>query len=108
MKVVFTFTREKEISSPSDHPRIIFRRGRFFSNFDGTQERTLSKYHIHSEDSYNPICRSSGFINGIVRRPDGKIERGRGIIQNLMEIEGIRQAKIDKEQFYLQSVGAHQ
>ena len=34
LKVVFTFTREKEISSPSDHPRIIFRRGRFFSNFD--------------------------------------------------------------------------
>lgn len=108
LKVVFTFTREKEISFASDHPRIIFRSGRFFSNFDGTQERTLSKYHMHSENSYNPICGSSGFINGIIRRPDGKIDRGRGIMQNLMEIEGITQAKIDKEQFYLQSVGAHQ
>ena len=45
LKVVFTFTREKELSFSSDHPRIIFRSGRFFSNFDGTQERSLSKYH---------------------------------------------------------------
>ena len=108
LKVVFTFTREKELALSSDHPRIIYRNERFFSNPDGSQERTLSKYHDNSEKSFNPICGSSGFINGIVRRPDGKVARGRGIMQNLMEIEGIRPAKIDKEQFYLQSVGAHQ
>ena len=50
------------------------------------------------------MCGCRGFINGIVKRPDGKVERSRGIMQNLMDIE----AKIDKEQFYLQLVGAHQ
>lgn len=108
LRVVFTFTREKELAFSSEHPRIIYRSGRFFSNSDGTQERTLSKYHIDSENSFNPICGSSGFINGIVKRPDGKVDRGRGIMQNLIDIEGIRPVKIDKEQFYLQSVGAHQ
>ncbi len=41
LKVVFTFTREKELEVFSDHPRIIFRSGRFFSNPDGREERTL-------------------------------------------------------------------
>ncbi len=54
------------------------------------------------------MCGCRGFINGIVKGPDGKVERSRGVMQNLMDIEGIRPAKIDKEQFYLQSVGAHQ
>jgi ferredoxin-NADP reductase len=108
LKIVFTFTREKELNVFSDHPRIVFRTGRLFSNSDGTKERTLSRYHRDSENSFNPICGSSGFINGIVRGPDGKVYRGRGVMQNLMDIEGIRPEKIDKEQFYLQSVGAHQ
>lgn len=103
LRVIFTFTREKEsrISSAiySDHPGIVYRTGRFFSNPDGTPERTLSKYHNgKAEKSFNPICGSSGFINGTIRLPDGKIKRGRGIMQNLQEIEGVRQEKIDKEQ----------
>lgn len=107
LRVIFTFTREKEsrISSSiySDHPGIVYRTGRFFLNPDGTSERTLSKYHNGKvEKSFNPICGSSGFINGTVRLPDGKIKRGRGIMQNLQEIEGVRQEKIDKEQYYLQ------
>ena len=109
LRVIFTFTREKEsrISSStsiySDHPGIVYRTGRFFSNPDGTSERTLSKYHNGKvEKSFNPICGSSGFINGTIRLPDGKIKRGRGIMQNLLEIEGIRQEKIDTEQYYLQ------
>jgi hypothetical protein len=42
------------------------------------------------------------FINGTLRLPDGKIKRGKGIMQNLLEIEGVRPEKIDKEQYYLQ------
>lgn len=100
LKVVFTFTRDKEIPT-SDHPRIVFRRGRFFVDPSGNQERTLSKYHENANNVFNPICGSSGFINGIVQLPDGKIERRKGIMQNLMEIEGVKTEKIDKEQFYL-------
>jgi hypothetical protein len=107
LKVIFTFTRENEprISSSiySDHPGIVYRTGRFFSNPDGTPERTLSKYHNGKvEKSFNPICGSSGFINGTIRLPDGKIKRGKGIMQNLQEIEDVRPEKIDKEQYYLQ------
>jgi ferredoxin-NADP reductase len=108
LRVIFTFTREKEprISSSSiysDHPSIVYRTGRFFSNPDGSSERTLLKYHIGNiEKSFNPICGSSGFINGTIRLPDGKIKRGKGIMQNLLEIEGVRPEKIDKEQYYLQ------
>ncbi len=104
LKVVFTFTRDKEIPS-SDHPRIIFRRGRFFVDLEGAQERTLSTYHGNSNTTFNPICGSSGFINGIVQLPDGKIERGKGTMQNLMEIEGVKPEKMDKEQFYLDVAG---
>ena len=45
LKVIFTFTREQEvpITSPQD-ARIIYRKGRFFLNPDGTPERTLLKY----------------------------------------------------------------
>jgi hypothetical protein len=108
LRVIFTFTREKEprISSSSiysDYPSIVYRTGRFFSSPDGTSERTLSKHHNGKvEKSFNPICGSSGFINGTIRLPDGKIKRGRGIMQNLLEIEGVRPEKIDKEQYYLQ------
>ncbi|MFZ0897258.1 MAG: hypothetical protein WAZ77_22370 [Candidatus Nitrosopolaris sp.] len=105
-KVVFTFTREKESDFSSDDPRIIYRKGRFFFNPDGKQERTLSKYHGNIEASFNPICGSSGFINGIVKRADGRVERGRGIMQDLIDIEGVRPEHIDKEQFYLQIEGA--
>jgi hypothetical protein len=74
LKIVFTFTREKELlDDTSDHPRIVFRTGRFFSNSNGTEERTLSRYHRDGENSFNPIC-GSGFINGIVRQPDGKVD----------------------------------
>jgi hypothetical protein len=102
LKVVFTFTREKESDFSCDHPRIIYRKGRFFSNLEGKQERTLSKYHGSIKNSFNPICGSSGFINGIVKREDGRVERGRGIMQDLVDIEGVRLEQIDKEQFYFQ------
>jgi ferredoxin-NADP reductase len=109
LKVIFTFTREQEIptESPKD-TRIIYRKGRFFLNPDGSPERTLLKYGKKVETSFNPICGSSAFINGTVRLPNGKINRGKGILQNLLEIEGIRPEKTDKEQFYLQQVGANQ
>lgn len=106
LKVVFTFTKERDFDLlSSDHPRIIYRKGRFFRNPDGTYERTLSKYHGNSEITFNPICGSSGFINGVVKRSDGKIERGMGIMQSLIEIEGVKPMKIDTEQFYLQVEG---
>ncbi len=79
---------------------------RFFIDFNGAEERTLSKYHGNSDRSFNPICGSSGFINGIVKMPDGRIEKGKGIMQNLIDIEGIIPEKIDKEQYYLQLIGA--
>jgi ferredoxin-NADP reductase len=104
-KVVFTFTRDKEIDI-SGHERIIYRKGRFFVAPNGEEERTLSKYHGMSKSPFNPVCGSSGFINGVVKLPDGKIERRKGIIQELMKIEGVKPEKIDKEQYYLQLVGA--
>ncbi len=107
-KVIFTFTREQDIPSESpDNLRVIFRKGRFFLNPDGSTERTLSKYYGDIETVFNPICGSSGFINGIVRLPNGKINKGKGIMQNLIEIEGVKPQKIDKEQFYLQQVGTN-
>ena len=109
LKVIFTFTREQEvpITSPQD-ARIIYRKGRFFLNPDGSPERTLLKYGGKVETMFNPICGSSSFINGTVMLPDGKINRGKGILQNLVELEGVIPEKIDKEQFYLQQVGANQ
>jgi ferredoxin-NADP reductase len=107
LKVIFTFTREQEIPTSSKDSMVIFRKGRFFLNPDGTPERTLSKYGNNIKTSFNPVCGSSAFINGTVRLPDGKIKKGKGILQNLMELEGIRPEKTDKEQFYLQQVGAN-
>jgi ferredoxin-NADP reductase len=104
-KVIFTFTRDSE-SYSSDHNKVIYRKGRFFIGSDGEQEKTLSKYYGDSERSFNPVCGSSGFINGVVKLPNGKIERRRGIVQDLMEIEGVKPEQIDKEQYYLQLVGA--
>jgi hypothetical protein len=104
--VVFTFTREQEIPTESKDSRVIFRKGRFFLNPDGSAERTLSKYGNNIETSFNPVCGSSAFINGTVRLPDGKLSKGKGILQNLMELEGIIPEKTDKEQFYLQQVSA--
>lgn len=101
LTVVFTFTRDHEIPN-SDHPRLGFRKGRFFINQEGKTEKTLSIYHRKITNSFNPICGSSAFINGTLRLPDGKIKKGRGIMQNLLETEGISPEKIDKEQFYLQ------
>jgi ferredoxin-NADP reductase len=100
-KIVFTFTKDKDTTIHSDHPRISYRKGRFFIAEDGTKERTLQKFHGKVESAFNPICGSSGFINGIVRLKTGAIVRGRGIIQDLVEIEGVNPGKIDKEQFYL-------
>ena len=51
------------------------------------------------------ICGSSGFINGIVKLPNGRIERRKGIMQDLTDIEGVKPEKIDKEQYYLEVVG---
>ncbi|MGI0021516.1 MAG: hypothetical protein ACRD9Q_01525, partial [Nitrososphaeraceae archaeon] len=109
LKVIFTFTREQEvpITSPQ-YARIIYRKGRFFLNPDGSPEKTLSKYGGKVETLFNPICGSSSFINGTVMLPNGKINRGKGILQNLVELEGVNPEKIDKEQFYLQQVGANQ
>ena len=90
----------------SDHDRVTFRRGRFFIGPNGQEERTLSIHHRNSESAFNPVCGSSGFINGVVKLPDGRIERRKGIIQDLMNIEGVKPEKIDKEQYYLQVVGA--
>ena len=104
-RVVFSFTRDKELYS-SDHDRIIYRNGRFFVGPNGEEEKTLSKHHRNAEESFNPVCGSSGFINGIVKLPDGKIERRKGIIHDLMNIEGVKPEKIDKEQYFLQLVGA--
>lgn len=106
LKVVFTFTREQEIPTASNDSRVVYRKGRFFLNPDGSPERTLSKYGNNVETSFNPVCGSSAFINGIVRLPDGKINKGKGILQNLIELEGIRSEKTDKEQFFLHHVGA--
>lgn len=107
LKVIFTFTRELEIPTTSKDSRVSFRKGRFFSSPDGTPERTLSKYGNNVKTSFNPVCGSSAFINGTVRLPDGKIKKGKGILQNLIELEGIMPEKTDKEQFYLQQVGAN-
>lgn len=100
LRVVFTFTRDKEAPS-SDHPRIIFRTGRFFEDPSGSPEKTLTKYHGNSNSAFNPICGSSRFINGIFQLPNGKMERVKGVMQYLMEIERVKPEKIDKEQFYL-------
>lgn len=102
LKLVFTFTKEKEIPLTSDHPRIVYRTGRFFRDLDGNQERTLLKYHGNIESAFNPICGSSALINGTVRLSTGQILRGRGIMQDLLEIEGVKPQKIDREQYYLQ------
>jgi hypothetical protein len=101
LMVVFTFTRDRDIPD-SDHPRLAYRKGRFFVNQAGTPEKTLSTHHTNVRNSFNPICGSSAFINGTIRLPDGKIKKGKGIMQDLLEIEGISPDKIDKEQFYLQ------
>jgi hypothetical protein len=37
--------------------------------------------------------------------PDGRIERRREIVQDLLEIEGVKPEKIDKEQYYLKLIG---
>jgi ferredoxin-NADP reductase len=102
LKVVFTFTKEKEIPLTSDHPRIVYRTGRFFRDLDGNIERTLLKYHGNVESAFNPICGSSALINGTVKLSTGQILRGRGIMQDLLEIEGVKPQKIDREQYYLQ------
>ena len=107
LKVIFTFTREQGIPTTSKDSRVGFRKGRFFLSPDGTPERTLSKYGNNVKTSFNPVCGSSAFINGTVRLPDGKIKKGKGILQNLIELEGIMPEKTDKEQFYLQQVGAN-
>ena len=104
-KVVFTFTKEKEIPLTSEHPRIIYRTGRFFKDPDGNNERTLLKYHGSVESTFNPICGSSALISGTVKLSTGEIVRGRGIMQDLLEIEGIQPQKIDREQYYLHVSG---
>jgi NAD(P)H-flavin reductase len=102
LKLVFTFTKEKEIPLTSDHPRIVYRTGRFFRDLDGNQERTLLKYHGNIESAFNPICGSSALINGTVKLSTGQLRRGRGIMQDLLEIEGVKPQKIDREQYYLE------
>ena len=100
LSVIFALTRDSEIPS-SDNPRVAFKKGRFFAGPEGEPEKTLTKYRGSTEGVFNPICGSSGFINGMVQGPDGSLQRRKGITQYLMEIEGIRPEKIDREQFYL-------
>ncbi|MGB9003797.1 MAG: hypothetical protein WCC52_08335 [Nitrosotalea sp.] len=100
LSVVFTFTRDTDIPV-SDHPRVFFRKGRFFVGPDGEVEKTLTKYHGNPKSAFAPICGSSGFIIGVTQGQDGKLVKGRGIMHNLMEVEGVPAEKIDKEQFYL-------
>jgi len=107
-RVVFTFTRDDDIPQSRENPNVFFRHGRFFLNQDGKSERTLLKYHGNTHLSFNPICGSSGFINGVVRFPNGRIERGKGIMQSLMEVESVKPEKIDIEQFYLESASLNQ
>ena len=52
LKVIFTFTREQEIPTAPRDSRVIFRKGRFFLNPDGTPERTLSKYSNNIKTSF--------------------------------------------------------
>ena len=99
-RVVFALTRDAEIPV-SDHPRVFFQKGRFFADTGTGAEKTLSRYHDSPKSAFNPICGSSGFIIGVSQGQDGKLVKGRGIMQNLMEAEGIVPEKIDKEQFYL-------
>jgi ferredoxin-NADP reductase len=110
LKVIFTFTRagkDQELPTPDDE-NVVFRRGRFFIDSEGKPEKTLSKYHPHQATKcINPICGSSAFVNGVVRLADGSIIRGKGIMQNLVQAEGVAREKIDIEQYYLESVGAH-
>ena len=42
-RVVFTFTREKETPFPCDHPRIVYRTGRFFLEPDGSGVSQIGK-----------------------------------------------------------------
>ncbi|MDE1862326.1 MAG: hypothetical protein KGI33_05370 [Thaumarchaeota archaeon] len=100
LKVVLTFTRDSQIPV-SDHPHVIYRRGRFFTAEDGTPEKTLTKYRGTADGVFNPICGSSGFVTGVVAGPDGGLVRRKGMIQNLAEIEGVGTEKMDREQFYL-------
>lgn len=99
-QVVFTFTRNKDVPS-SDHPRIHFQSGRFFVDPNGKPEKTLTKYHGSPTVAFNPICGSSGFITGTSMDIHGRLEKRKGIMQDLMGNEGIALDKIDKEQFYL-------
>jgi hypothetical protein len=108
LKLVFTFTREKEELIPaSNNQQIFYRRGRFFIDASGKEERTLSKYHENPLQCLNPICGSSGFINGAVRLPSGAIERRTGIMQYLVQLENVNRTKIDVEQYYLEAIAVH-
>jgi NAD(P)H-flavin reductase len=99
-RVVFALTRDSEIPV-SDHPRVFFQKGRFFADTGAGAEKSLSRYHDSPKSVFNPICGSSGFIIGVSQGQDGKLVKGRGIMHNLMEVEGVSSEKIDKEQFYL-------
>lgn len=108
LRLVFSFTREKEELLPSNNDnQIFYRRRRFFVDANGKEERTLSIYHENPQMCFNPICGSSGFISGAVRLPSGTIERRNGIMQYLMQLENVKRDKIDVEQYYLESVAAN-
>jgi hypothetical protein len=99
-RVVFALTRDSDIPV-SDNPRVFFQKGRFFADSGAGPEKTLSRYHDSPKSAFNPICGSSGFIIGVTQGKDGKLVKGKGIMHNLMEVEGVGAEKIDKEQFYL-------
>jgi len=95
---VFATTRDEDVHK-SNHPRIVYSSGRFWTN----GENTLEKYTDENwREYFNTICGSSSFINGKVRDDQGKpVKLSKGIEDSLLEID-IQQNKIDKDQFYLQ------
>lgn len=94
----FTTTRGNDIPK-SNHPRISYSNGRFWTNGENTLEKHTDENWI---EYFNTICGSSSFINGKARDENGKLAKlGKGIEDYLLEV-GILQNKIDKDQFYLQ------
>ena len=98
-----SFTEMESFILARSSERIFYRKGRFLQR-QSEKEMTLSKYHGNSNTSFNPVCGRRRFYQRCVKLPDGRIERRKGIIQDLMDIERVTPDKIDKEQYYLQLV----
>ena len=111
-KAVFTITRESKDKIPkSNHSRINYASGRFWTNEKNTLEKYSDDRNILDkilgkksdwDNYYNTICGSSSFINGKGRGKDGKMAKlGEGVEDFLLNIN-CPQSNIDKDQYYLQ------